>query len=96
MPRHQQQYLDWCLEASSCQMPLSLTQSVSEIFKYENNALELIEHNCKHRVKDLELFFANWEFVNGLNWGQEVIEKGNALVFRLGANTLDQQCIPYK
>lgn len=51
-------------------MPLSLTQSVSEMLKYENNALELIEHNCKHRGKDLELFFTNWKFVNGLNWRQ--------------------------
>lgn len=77
-------------------MPLSLTQSVSEMFNYENNALELIEHNYKHRVRDLGLFFSNWEFVNGLNWGQEVIEKGIALVFHLGADILDQKCIPYK
>lgn len=77
-------------------MPLSLTQSVSEMLKYENNALELIEHNCKHRGKDLELFFTNWKFVTGLNWRQEVIEKGNALVFHLGADALDQKCIPYK
>lgn len=47
------------------------------MFNHENNALELIEHNYKHRVRDLELFFTNWEF-EWFELGTEVIEKGIA------------------
>lgn len=34
--------------------------------------------------------------MSGLNWGQEVIGKGNALVFHLGAGILNQKQISYK
>lgn len=70
MPRHQQLKTGLVPVSQQLSDAVGLTQSVRDA-SYENNALELIEHNYKHRVRDLELFLLTGN-LNGLNWGRKL------------------------